>query len=107
MARFDRSRGPRQHTFYNTPLTSLDHRGATGRALECSQGATIEYFGDETVPVRAGSFECHHLTYVIVATDQPEYHLWLSTDGDFIFVKGTVEAHYCWSFELTELVDEP
>ena len=38
--------------FYNTPLTSLDHRGATGRREY--QGTTTEYFGDETITVRAG-----------------------------------------------------
>ena len=107
VARFDRSQGPRQHTFYNSPLTSLDHRGATGPALACSQGTTIEYFGEETITVRAGSFACHHFAYVVVATDHPEYHLWVTTDGDFIFVKGTVEAPYNWSFELTELIDTP
>ena len=107
VARFDRSQGPRQYTFYNSPLTSLDHRGSTGPALECSQGTTIEYFGEETITVRAGSFDCHHFAYVAVATDHPEYHLWVTTDGDFIFVRGTVEAPYCWSFELTEITDTP
>ena len=103
VARFDRSQGPRQHTFYNSPLTSLDHRGATGPALVCSQGTTIEYFGEESITVRAGTFECHHFAYVVVATDHPEYHLWVTTDGDFVFVKGIVEAPYQWSFELTDL----
>ena len=71
----------------------------------CSQGTTIEYFGKERVSVPAGTFECHHFAYVVVATDHPEYHLWVTTDGDFIFVKGTVEAPYHWSFELTELIE--
>ena len=106
MARFDRSEGPIQRTFYyNSPLTSLDHRGATGPALVCSQGTTIAYFVEERVSVPAGTFECHHFAYVVVATDHPEYHLWVTTDGDFIFVKGTVEAPYHWSFELTELIE--
>ena len=104
VARFDRSEGPCQRTFYNSPLTSLDHRGATGPALVCSQGTTIEYFGEENVSVPAGTFACHHFAYVVVATDHPEYHLWVTTDGDFVFVKGTVEAPYDWSFELTELI---
>ena len=81
--------------------------GATGPALACSQGTTIEYFGEETISVRAGSFDCHHFAYVVVATDQPEYNLWNTTYGDFIFVKGTVEAPYDWSFELTKLIDAP
>ena len=45
--------------------------------------------------MRAGSFECHHLAYVVVATDHHESYLWVTTDGDFIFVKGAVEAPYC------------
>ena len=107
MARFDRSQGPRQHTFYNNPLTSLDHRGATGSALACSRGTTIEYFGKETITVRAGSSACRHFAYVVVATDHPKYHLRVTTDGDFIFVKGTVKAPCNWSFSLAELIDTP
>ena len=103
VARFDRSESPCQRTFYNSPLTSLDHRGATGPALVCSQGTTIEYFGEEEVTVQAGTFACYHFAYVVVATDHPEYHLWVTTDGDFLFVKGTVHAPYSWAFELTEL----
>ena len=103
VARFDRSEGPCQRTFSNNPLTSLDHRGATGPALVCSQGTTIAYFGEEAVTVPAGTFECHHFAYVMIATDHPEYHLWVTTDGDFIFVKGTVAAPYDWSFELVDL----
>ena len=100
MAWFDRSQGLRQHTFCNSPLTSLDHRGATSPALSCSKGRTIQYFGEETITLRAGSFDCHHFAYVVVATDHPEYQLWMTTDCDSIFVKGTMEAPYCWSLEL-------
>ena len=52
----------------------------------------------------AGTFSCYHFAYVVVATDHPEYHLWVTSDGDFVFVKGTFEAPYDWSFELTELM---
>ena len=100
MAWFDRSQGLRQHTFCNSPLTSLDHRGATSPALSCSKGRTIKYFGEETITLRAGSFDCHHFAYVVVATDRSEYQLWMTTDFDSIFVKGTMEAPYCWSLEL-------
>ena len=94
VARFDRSQGPRQHTFYNSPLTSLDHRGATGPALACSQGTTIEYFGEETITVRAGSFACHHFAYVVWPPITRSTTCGSPHDGDFIFVKGTVEAPY-------------
>lgn len=105
VARFDRSEGPCQRSFYNSPLTSLDHRGATGPALVCSQGTTIEYFGEEEVAVPAGTLACYHFAYVVVASDHPVYHLWVTADGDFIFVKGTVDAPYNWSFELVALSD--
>ena len=94
-------------TFHDLPLSSLDHRGATGPALECSQGTTIEYFGEETIGVRASSFARHHFAYVVLATDHDEYHLWVTVDGDYLFVKGTVEAPYLWSSELTELTAMP
>ena len=42
--------------------------------------------------VRASSFACHHFAYVVVATIHPDYQLWVDTDDDFIFVKGTEEA---------------
>lgn len=106
VARFDRSLGPRQHTFRNNPLTSLDHRGATGPSLVCSEATTIEYFGEEAVTVPAGTFQCYHFAYAVIASHHPVYHLWVTTDGDFIFIKGTVAAPYHWTFKLTALSDE-
>ena len=67
----------------------------------------IEYFGEETITVRTGSLACHHLAYVVVATDHAEHYRWVTTDGDFIFIKGPVEAPYNWSFGLNELIDTP
>ncbi|MEM9879476.1 MAG: hypothetical protein AAF862_09400 [Pseudomonadota bacterium] len=104
VARFDRSQGPRQHTFYNSPLTSTDHRGATGPLLERSTSATFEYFGEDSVTVPAGTFECHHFALLGTATNHPPYRMWVTADGDFSFVKGTVEAPYHWLFELEDLV---
>ena len=43
----------------------------------------------------------------MVATDNAEYYLWVTTDGDFIFIEETVEAPYNWSLELNELIDAP
>lgn len=103
VARYDRSKGPGQHIFYDNPLTSIDHRGATGPHIEASQSSTFEYFGEEEVSVPAGTFACYHFAFVVTSNNHPEYHLWVTTDGDFMFVKGTVAAPYHWSFELTEL----
>ena len=103
VAKFDRSQGPRQHTFRNNPLTSIDHRGATGPRLERTEASTFEYFGEEEVTVEAGTLHCHHFAFVVVSNNHPPYHLWVTADGDFVFVKGIVEAPYNWSLELIEL----
>lgn len=102
VAKFDRSQGPRQHTFYDNPLTSIDHRGATGPRLEKTAFSTFEYFGEESMTVAAGTFDCHHFAFVVVANDHPMYHLWVTADGDFVFVKGVIEAPYNWTLELSE-----
>lgn len=103
MARFDYSKGPSDQTFKNNLLTSLDHRGATGPAFERTKVSTIRYFGIEKVTVPAGQFDCHHFTFLQTLKDHPPYHLWVTTDGDFLFVKATVTEPYNWSFELVEL----
>jgi len=102
VARFDRAKGPRQQTFYNNPLSSADHRGATGPRLETSDNTTIEYKGEDHVTVPAGTFSCHHFIFLIPSGNHPPYHLWVTADGDFVFVKATVDAPYNWTFELTE-----
>ncbi len=38
----------------------------------------------------------HHFAYVLAATEHTEHHLWVTIDGDFIFVKGTVVAPSSW-----------
>ncbi len=105
VAKFDRSQGPGQQTFRNNPLTSVDHRGATGPALEQTETSTFEYFGEEQITVSVGTFACFHFAFVLVSNNHPPYHLWVTTD-DFVFVKGTVEAPYNWSFELVEYVED-
>lgn len=102
VAKFDRSKGPSQHTIHNNPLTSIDHRGATGPLSERTKASTFEYFSEEEVTVSAGTFQCHHFAFILVSNNHPPYHLWVTADGDLSFVKGTVDAPYNWSFELTD-----
>ncbi|MEM6626653.1 MAG: hypothetical protein AAF719_08120 [Pseudomonadota bacterium] len=102
-AKFDRSQGPRQHTFENNLLTSIDHRGATGPAFATTSASTMKYFGEETVHVKAGAFDCYHFAFVLTSNDHPPYHFWVTADGDFMFVKGSVDAPYNWTFELIDL----
>lgn len=42
-----------------------------------------------------------------MTNDHPPYTFWLSTDGDFLFVKGIVEGYMAAVFELEDLEGEP
>jgi hypothetical protein len=102
-AAFDFSKGPGIQTFKNNLLTSVDHRGATGPAFERTESSSFEYHGDEEVTVPGGTFACHHMSFVNMSNDHPTYHFWVTNDGEFLFIKGTVAAPYNWSFELMNL----
>lgn len=104
-ARYDYSKGPGQQTFTNNLLTSLDHRGSTGPEFTLTTTSTLKYFGREKMTVKAGTLECHHLAFMNTSNNHPPYDLWVSADGDFLFVKGVVTEPYHWEFELTELND--
>jgi hypothetical protein len=102
-ARFDYARGPGIQTFRDNLMTSTDHRGATGPEFTTTASSSLQYFGREAVDVRAGRIDCHHFAFVNTSHNHPPYDLWISADGDFLFVKGVVGAPYFWDFELVEL----
>ncbi len=104
-AHFDMSTGPRIIQIEDLTLSSTDHRGASGPEIGDPIATTVEYFGDETVTVAAGTYRCHHFAFLTASNDHPPYHYWVTADGDFIFVKGQVAAPYHWTFELTKLDD--
>lgn len=101
-ARFDLSKGKGVQTFKNNPITSRDHRGATGPAMEFTASSGLQYFGKDTVTVKAGTFLCHHFAFVNLSNQHPPYQFYTTADGDFLFVKGKVEE-YNWYFELINL----
>ncbi len=101
-ARYDLSKGLGVQTFKNNLITSSDHRGATGPAFDRTASSSTQYFGKETVSVRAGIFSCHHYAFVNISNNHPPYHFWATADGDFLFVKGKVDG-FNWTFELIEL----
>lgn len=105
-ARFDLSKGEGVQTFENNLLTSIDHRGATGPAFERTTTSSLRYSGIEAIAVPAGDFDCHHFAFVNTSNNHPPYDFWVTTDGDFLFVKGVVTEPYNWSFELVELNEE-
>lgn len=102
----DRSQGPTRCEV-RVFLPSPDHRGATP-PLVSEVRIGLEYVGDETVTVEAGTFDCHHFRYVddegpgMGGTQHPNYDMWV-TKNDFIFVKGGVGGYMMTWYELIEL----
>ncbi|MEM9529935.1 MAG: hypothetical protein AAGA23_03385 [Pseudomonadota bacterium] len=102
---FDRS-GPARQFFPHMMLTSPDHRGATGPLL-FALGFGMEYLGEETIEVAAGTFDAFHFQYTDTAGELPEehppYEVWCTADDDFIFLRGQVGGYMQTYYELTEL----
>jgi len=103
---YDLARGPGRAFFPDMMVTSPDHRGATGPLL-FKLGFGIEYVGDERLTVPAGAFDAHHFRYVDTAgqlpEEHPEYDIWCTADGDYIFLRGAVGGYMQTFYELIEL----
>jgi hypothetical protein len=106
-APFPYEKGPGHVQFFGRNLLhSTHHFGATGPFI-ATTGSGLEYVGPETIEVAAGQFDCHRIRFVGLTNDHPEYHLWVTRDGDFLYVKGLVEGYIDSVFELIELSGEP
>lgn len=89
-------------------LPSPDHRGATPPLVsEVNMG--LEYVGEETVTVEAGTFDCRHYRFVddegpgMGGVPHPHYNMWVTADADSIFVQGGVGGYMQTWYELVEL----
>lgn len=87
-------------------LPSADHRGATPPLL-ARVDIHLEYLGDATRTVAAGTFTCRHFRFVdegaMGGTQHPPYDLWVTADDDAIFVCGGVGGYMATWYELVEL----
>jgi hypothetical protein len=90
-------------------LPSPDHRGATPPMIAKSS-IELEYVGEETVTVAAGTFACRHFRFVDelggMVTEKgahPDYDLWVTADDDAVFVQGGVGGYMKTWYELVEL----
>jgi hypothetical protein len=102
-ATFPYDKGPGHEQFFGRNLLhSLHHFGATGPFIVTS-GSGLRYVGPETVTVPAGTFDCHRIAFVGLTNNHPDYDMWLTRDGDFIYVKGEVAGYMDSVFELAEL----
>lgn len=90
----------------NNPIHSLHHLGATGPRVEFTTSG-LRFDGIEEVTVPAGTFACNRMKWLGMTNDHPPYTMWLSTDGDNLFVKGEVEGYMASDFLLEELTGEP
>lgn len=90
----------------NVMMSSPDHRGATGPEIfPLSFG--VVYVGNETVTVKAGTFEARKFQVVDTAEGLPEehppYEMWCTNDEDGLFLKGGVGGYMQTYYELVEL----
>ena len=87
-------------------MPSLDHRGATPPMIaELTIGC--QYHGKEEIAVNAGTFLCHHFSYIDdvgfnEGIKHPPYDIWL-TEEDFIIVQAGVSGYMQTWYELIEL----
>jgi len=98
---------PGKRRMEHVMMSSPDHRGATGPMLfPLSFG--VVYLGDETVSVKAGTFEARKFEIVDTAEGLPEehppYQMWCSKDEDGLFLKGGVQGYMQTYYELVELI---
>lgn len=43
----------------------------------------------------------------MTSNDHPSYEFWVTTDGDFLLIKGVFGALYSWTFDLEDLTVTP
>ena len=97
---FDRGAGHVQFWGRNL-MHSLHHLGATGPFFTTTHSG-LEYIGAQRVEVPAGVFDCHRIAFRGITNDHPPYEMWLTRDGDFLYVKGVVGGYMDSVFELVE-----
>lgn len=106
-ATFPYDKGPGHVQFFGRNLLhSTHHFGATGPFITTTESG-LRYVARETVTVPAGTFDCHRIAFVGLTNNHPDYDMWLTTDGDFIYVKGEVGGYMNSVFELAELKGNP
>lgn len=105
--KMDRSKGPHKRNF-RCFLPSPDHRGATPPLLAEAR-IQLEYVGEETVTVKAGTFDCFRYRFTdddagMATTNggHPDYDVWVTADDDAIFVQGGVGGYMQTWYELVE-----
>ena len=100
------AKGPHRRTI-RVYVPSPDHRGATP-PIAAEVKIDLEYLGDETVTVPAGTFACRKFAFIDTGgmggpVDHPHYEMWVTADDDAVFVQGGVGGYMATWYELVEL----
>lgn len=102
----DTAKGPHRRTI-RVYVPSPDHRGATP-PMASEVLIDLEYLGDETVTVAAGTFACRKFAFIdaggMGGKDHPRYEMWVTADDDALFVQGGVGGYMATWYELVELI---
>ncbi|MGJ3647712.1 hypothetical protein ACLB0R_04465 [Sphingomonas sp. GlSt437] len=102
----DVTKGPHRRTIC-VYVPSPDHRGATP-PMAAEVRIDLEYLGDETVTVAAGTFACRKFAFIdegaMGGKQHPPYEMWVTADDDAVFVQGGVGGYMQTWYELVELV---
>lgn len=103
----DVAQGPHRRTI-RAFVPSPDHRGATP-PIAAEVTIDLEYVGDETVTVAAGTFACRRFAFIDASEggmggkQHPHYQMWVTADDDAIFVQGGVGGYMQTRYELVDL----
>jgi hypothetical protein len=72
--------------------------------------SSLDYRGTETIDVAAGRFEALHFSLggdgnwgPDDVVHHPPYHMWVTADGDYLFLRAWVEGYMMTHYELQEL----
>ncbi len=104
----DVAKGPHRRTI-RVFVPSPDHRGATP-PMASEVKIDLDYCGDETVSVTAGTFDCRKFAFIdssdtgMGGKEHPRYEMWVTADDDAVFVQGGVGGYMATWYELVELV---
>jgi hypothetical protein len=99
--------------FDHCMMSSLDHRGATGPYLvKHGTGLRLEFLGREEITVAAGTFDALHFCFgdkdnVDEGANEPgrhpPYHVWTTSDGEYIMLLAYVTGYMKTRYECVEL----
>ncbi|TMM58638.1 DUF3108 domain-containing protein [Maribacter algarum] len=104
---YDLSKGKGKQMLKDFMLTSPDHRGATGPMLFKMKQMSIEYMGEEEITVAAGTFQSRHFavgdTAGSLLEEHPPYHVWVTADDDYLFLKASAAGYMQTHYELESI----